>query len=226
MAEAERQVKLILDPPTPEMGVTYKGRVVNITNFGAFVNIMPGRDGLVHISKIGGKRRIDKVEDELSLGDEIEVIVEDIDPNGKISLMPAEFADELTSGGGDDGDSGGNGGGRGDRGGRSRDGGGRGDRDGGGRGDRDGGGRGDRDGGGRGRGDRDGGRGGRSRDGGGRDGGGRDGGRGGRSRDGGGRSDRGGRDDRPKKASGDVEVVSFNDSFDAEQSDRYGDDLG
>ena len=123
VAEAERQVKLILDPPTPEMGATYTGRVVNITNFGAFVNIMPGRDGLVHISKIGGKRRIDKVEDELSLGDTIEVIVEDIDPNGKISLMPAEFADELTSGGGDDsGESSGNG--RGDRGGRSREGGG------------------------------------------------------------------------------------------------------
>ena len=167
VAEAERQVKLILDPPTPEMGATYTGRVVNITNFGAFVNIMPGRDGLVHISKIGGKRRIDKVEDELSLGDTIEVIVEDIDPNGKISLMPAEFADELTSGGGDDsGESSGNG--RGDRGGRDR-------------------------------------------DGGGRDGGGRD------------RDSGGGRSDRPKKAAGDVEVVSFNEAFDAEQSDRYKD---
>lgn len=207
VAEAERQVKLILDPPTPEMGATYTGRVVNITNFGAFVNIMPGRDGLVHISKIGGKRRIDKVEDELSLGDTIEVIVEDIDPNGKISLMPAEFADELTSGGGDDsGESSGNG--RGDRGGRSREGGGGRDRDGGGRGGRD------RDSGG-GRGGRDrGARGGRDRDGGGRDGG----GRGGRDRDSG-----GGRSDRPKKAAGDVEVVSFNDAFDAEQSDRYKD---
>ena len=208
VAEAERQVKLILDPPTPEMGATYTGRVVNITNFGAFVNIMPGRDGLVHISKIGGKRRIDKVEDELSLGDTIEVIVEDIDPNGKISLMPAEFADELTSGGGDDsGESSGNG--RGDRGGRSREGGGGRDRDsGGGRGGRDsdsGGGRGGRD---------RGARGGRDRDGGGRDGG----GRGGRDRDSG-----GGRSDRPKKAAGDVEVVSFNEAFDAEQSDRYKD---
>ena len=206
VAEAERQVKLILDPPTPEMGATYTGRVVNITNFGAFVNIMPGRDGLVHISKIGGKRRIDKVEDELSLGDTIEVIVEDIDPNGKISLMPAEFADELTSGGGDDsGESSGNG--RGDRGGRSREGGGGRDVTGGGRGGRD------RDSGG-GRGGRDrGARGGRDRD-----GGGRDGGRGGRDRDSG-----GGRSDRPKKAAGDVEVVSFNEAFDAEQSDRYKD---
>ena len=86
--EAERQIKLILDPPTADVGATYRGRVVNITKFGAFVNILPGRDGLVHISKLGGGRRIDKVEDVLELGEEIEVIVEDVDPNGKISLIP------------------------------------------------------------------------------------------------------------------------------------------
>ena len=87
--EAERQIKLILDPPTADVGATYKGRVVNITKFGAFVNILPGRDGLVHISKLGGGRRIDRVEDVLELGAELEVIVEDVDPNGKISLLPA-----------------------------------------------------------------------------------------------------------------------------------------
>ena len=86
--EAERQIKLILDPPTADMGATYRGRVVNITKFGAFVNILPGRDGLVHISKLGGGRRIDRVEDVLELGEEIEVVVEDVDPNGKISLIP------------------------------------------------------------------------------------------------------------------------------------------
>ena len=48
--EAERQIRLILDPPTAEMGAVYPGKVVNITKFGAFVNILPGRDGLVHIS--------------------------------------------------------------------------------------------------------------------------------------------------------------------------------
>ncbi|HEX8780858.1 MAG TPA: polyribonucleotide nucleotidyltransferase, partial [Nocardioides sp.] len=63
VAEAERQIKLILDPPTAEVGAVYMGRVVNITKFGAFVNIIPGRDCLVHISKLGGGRRIDKVED-------------------------------------------------------------------------------------------------------------------------------------------------------------------
>ncbi|MYK73536.1 MAG: polyribonucleotide nucleotidyltransferase [Acidimicrobiaceae bacterium] len=86
--EAERQIKLILDPPTADVGAAYRGRVVNITKFGAFVNILPGRDGLVHISKLGGGRRIDRVEDVLELGEEIEVIVEDVDPNGKISLIP------------------------------------------------------------------------------------------------------------------------------------------
>ncbi|MGI9608292.1 MAG: polyribonucleotide nucleotidyltransferase [Acidimicrobiales bacterium] len=86
--EAERQIRLILDPPTAEVGEIYQGKVVNITKFGAFVNILPGRDGLVHISKLGGGKRIDKVEDVVSLGDDIEVKVEDIDPNGKISLRP------------------------------------------------------------------------------------------------------------------------------------------
>ena len=67
----------------------YTGQVVNITKFGAFVNILPGRDGLLHISKIGGGKRIDRVEDVLDLGDEIEVRVDDIDPNGKVSLSLA-----------------------------------------------------------------------------------------------------------------------------------------
>ena len=57
----------------------YTGRVVNITKFGAFVNILPGRDGLLHISKLGRGKRIDRVEDVLSLGDELEVRVDDID---------------------------------------------------------------------------------------------------------------------------------------------------
>ncbi|MEM7274575.1 MAG: polyribonucleotide nucleotidyltransferase, partial [Actinomycetota bacterium] len=87
--EAERQIRLILDPPTADVGETYPGRVVNITKFGAFVNILPGRDGLLHISKIGQGKRIDRVEDVLDLGQEVDVVVEDIDPNGKISLKIA-----------------------------------------------------------------------------------------------------------------------------------------
>ncbi|MGH9114813.1 MAG: S1 RNA-binding domain-containing protein, partial [Acidimicrobiales bacterium] len=67
----------------------YTGKVVNITKFGAFVNILPGRDGLVHISKLGAGRRVDKVEDVVDLGDELEVRVDDIDPQGKVSLSLA-----------------------------------------------------------------------------------------------------------------------------------------
>ncbi|MGF1599918.1 MAG: polyribonucleotide nucleotidyltransferase [Acidimicrobiales bacterium] len=99
--EAERQIRLILDPPTADVGAVYNGRVVNITKFGAFINILPGRDGLLHISKIGGGKRIDRVEDVLELGQEVEVEVEDIDPNGKISLRMA--GDESSSGGNGDG---------------------------------------------------------------------------------------------------------------------------
>ena len=88
VAEAERQVRLIINPPTAGVGEVYQGRVVNITKFGAFVNILPGRDGLVHISKLGGGKRVDRVEDVLELGQEIEVRVDDVDPNGKISLTP------------------------------------------------------------------------------------------------------------------------------------------
>ena len=87
--EAQRRIELILDPPTAEVGAIYEGRVVNITKFGAFVNILPGRDGLVHISKLGRGKRIDRVEDVLQLGDEIEVRVDDIDQNGKLSLSLA-----------------------------------------------------------------------------------------------------------------------------------------
>ncbi|HXW34066.1 MAG TPA: polyribonucleotide nucleotidyltransferase [Acidimicrobiales bacterium] len=87
--EARRRIFLIVEPPEAEVGATYLGKVVNITKFGAFVNILPGRDGLLHISKVGGGRRVDKVEDVLSLGQEIEVKVDDIDPQGKVSLSLA-----------------------------------------------------------------------------------------------------------------------------------------
>ncbi len=98
--EAERQIRLILNPPTAEVGQVYQGRVVNVTKFGAFVNILPGRDGLLHISKIGGGKRIDKVEDVLDLGDAVEVRVDDVDPNGKVSLSLAStpVADEAEGG--------------------------------------------------------------------------------------------------------------------------------
>ncbi len=104
VAEARRRIELLLDPPAAEVGVVYPGRVVNITKFGAFVNILPGRDGLVHISKLGAGKRINRVEDVLSLGDPIEVRVDDIDPQGKVSLSPIGGDDEANAGGGGDDD--------------------------------------------------------------------------------------------------------------------------
>jgi polyribonucleotide nucleotidyltransferase len=86
--EARARIELIINPPKAEIGATYNGKVVSITKFGAFINILPGRDGLVHISKMGGGKRINQVEDVLNLGDELEVRVEDVDPQGKVSLVP------------------------------------------------------------------------------------------------------------------------------------------
>jgi polyribonucleotide nucleotidyltransferase len=89
MEDAKARILAIVSPPTAELGATYMGKVVNITKFGAFVNIMPGRDGLVHISKLGRGKRINNVEDVLQLGQEIEVVVEEIDEKGKVSLTPS-----------------------------------------------------------------------------------------------------------------------------------------
>ncbi len=94
--EARRRIELILDPPMAEIGGVYNGKVVNITKFGAFVNILPGRDGLLHISKLGGDRRIDRVEDVLNLGDEVEVRVSDIDNQGKLSLSLVSDGDDTS----------------------------------------------------------------------------------------------------------------------------------
>ena len=92
MEEAKAAILAIVDPPKAELGKVYNGRVVNITKFGAFVNILPGRDGLVHISKLGGGKRIAQVEDVLQLGQEIEVRVDEIDDKGKVSLTPTSDA--------------------------------------------------------------------------------------------------------------------------------------
>jgi len=70
---------------TPEVGETYKGKVIKIMNFGAFVEILPGKEGLVHISNIAHER-VSKVEDVLAVGDEIEVKIMEIDQQGKVNL--------------------------------------------------------------------------------------------------------------------------------------------
>jgi polyribonucleotide nucleotidyltransferase len=99
--------------------------VVNITKFGAFVNILPGRDGLLHISKIGQGKRVERVEDVLELGQPVEVRVDDIDPQGKVSLSlagepPAGTTQREERGSRSDGGGRGDGGGRSDGSGRSR----------------------------------------------------------------------------------------------------------
>jgi polyribonucleotide nucleotidyltransferase len=105
--EARRRISLILDPPTAEVGAVYDGKVVNLTKFGAFVNVLPGRDGLLHISKLSplaGGKRVGAVEDVLTLGQPLQVRVDDIDPQGKVSLTLAG-APETAAVAGDDGES-------------------------------------------------------------------------------------------------------------------------
>jgi polyribonucleotide nucleotidyltransferase len=87
---AKERILAIGFPPEAKIGEVYDGEVVNVTKFGAFVNILPGRDGLLHISKIGGGKRIDRVEDVLNLGDAVKVVVREIDDRGKVSLDMAD----------------------------------------------------------------------------------------------------------------------------------------
>jgi len=90
LAAAKERIMNIVFPPDAELNKEYEGEVVNITKFGAFVNILPGRDGLLHISKLDDSRRVERVEDYLDLGQKITVIVEEIDGRtGKLALKLA-----------------------------------------------------------------------------------------------------------------------------------------
>ncbi len=81
--EAAERIKAIVK--VPEVGEEYTGRVVGIQPFGAFVELLPGKDGLLHISRVA-QGRVDKVEDVLNVGDEVKVRVLEVDEKGKISL--------------------------------------------------------------------------------------------------------------------------------------------
>ena len=81
--EAAERIRAIVK--VPEVGEIYTGRVVGIQAFGAFVELLPGKDGLLHISRVANGR-VDKVEDVLSIGDEVRVQVLEVDEKGKISL--------------------------------------------------------------------------------------------------------------------------------------------
>ena len=78
----------------PEVGAIYKGKVTRLMNFGAFVEIAPGKEGLVHISKLEN-RRVEKVEDVVSVGDEVYVKVTEIDDQGRINLSRKDAMNDL-----------------------------------------------------------------------------------------------------------------------------------
>jgi polyribonucleotide nucleotidyltransferase len=86
--EAASMINDIANPRPVLVGERYNGTVVKTTTFGAFVNLVPGRDGLVHISKLGKGKRLSRVEDAVQEGDKLEVEVQEIDPMGKINLKP------------------------------------------------------------------------------------------------------------------------------------------
>lgn len=75
----------------PEVGERYLGTVVKTTTFGAFVSLLPGKDGLLHISqirKLAGGKRVENVEDVLGVGHKVQVEIAEIDSRGKLSLIP------------------------------------------------------------------------------------------------------------------------------------------
>ena len=91
-AEAARTaINQIANPTMPEVGERFLGTVVKTAAFGAFVSLMPGKDGLLHISevkKLAGGKRVENVEDVLKVGDKIQVEIKEIDQRGKLSLIP------------------------------------------------------------------------------------------------------------------------------------------
>ncbi len=91
-AEAARaMINAIANPTMPEIGERYLGTIVKITNFGAFVSLLPGKDGLLHISKLrglAGGQRVESVEQVVSVGQKLQVQINEIDDRGKLSLIP------------------------------------------------------------------------------------------------------------------------------------------
>jgi len=88
---AKAQILGIADPKLPEVGERYNGTVVKLATFGAFVNLLPGKDGLLHVSqirKMHGGKRIENLEDVMKVGDKVHVEIGEIDPKGKLSLIP------------------------------------------------------------------------------------------------------------------------------------------
>jgi polyribonucleotide nucleotidyltransferase len=96
--EARARVNAIANPVNPEVGEQYLGTVVKLATFGAFISLVPGKDGLLHISevrKLAGGKRVEDVEDVLQVGQRIQVEITKIDDRGKLSLSPV-LADGAT----------------------------------------------------------------------------------------------------------------------------------
>ncbi|HWF30129.1 MAG TPA: polyribonucleotide nucleotidyltransferase [Mycobacterium sp.] len=91
------KINAIANPQLPTVGERFLGTVVKTTDFGAFVSLLPGRDGLVHISKLGRGKRIAKVEDVVNVGDKLRVEIADIDKRGKVSLVLVADEDAAAS---------------------------------------------------------------------------------------------------------------------------------
>jgi polyribonucleotide nucleotidyltransferase len=132
---ADRAVESIMGmTEDAEIGRIYTGKVTRVEPYGAFVEFLPGKDGLVHISQLSD-HRVERIEDEVQVGDELMVMVTDIDPTGKVRLSRQAVLEDWTpeearerDRGGRSGGGGGRGGDRGGRGGGDRGGRGGGDR--------------------------------------------------------------------------------------------------
>jgi len=97
---AKAQINAIANPTMPEVGERYLGTVVKIAQFGAFVSLLPGKDGLLHVSqirKMHGGKRIENIEDVMKVGDKVQVEIGEIDPKGKLSLVPVLEGSESDS---------------------------------------------------------------------------------------------------------------------------------
>jgi polyribonucleotide nucleotidyltransferase len=101
-AEAARgMINAIANPHIPEVGERFLGTVVKTTTFGAFISLLPGKDGLLHITqirKLHGGARIDNVDDVVKVGDKIQVEIREVDDRGKLSLVPVEVVEREAAG--------------------------------------------------------------------------------------------------------------------------------
>ena len=95
--KARDTINQIANPTMPNVGERYLGTVVKTTNFGAFISLVPGTDGLLHITeikKLVGGKRVNAVEDVLNVGDKVQVSIKEVDPRGKLSLTPVLEGEE------------------------------------------------------------------------------------------------------------------------------------